>query len=190
MNREKFDGVKPLALGIDKGIKLRRDSDTGAWVALLCLMVFAAVFIVYTTQYLPDPVATNFGGENRAHAWMSRHDYLLFMLAFTVGLSTFVSFCVSALPRKFPQWTNVPNRDYWLAPARREESLRYLSAHGKRLGCLIVMMMLGMHYVILKANHIQPPMLPLSIFTSVIFGFSLALVWWIARLYRRFPKKD
>jgi hypothetical protein len=27
-----------------------------------------------------------------------------------------------------------------------------LSAHGKRLGCLIIMMMLGMHYVILKAN--------------------------------------
>ena len=159
-------------------------------VTLICLTVFAAVFIIYTTRYLPDSVATSFGGDNRAHAWMSRNDYLLFMLSFTVGLSMFVSFCIGALPRKFPRWTNVPNRDYWLAAERREESLRYLSAHGKRLGCLIVMMMLGMHYIILKANHVQPPTLPVSTFSSVLFGFVLALIWWIVRLYRRFPKKD
>jgi hypothetical protein len=83
----------------------------------------------------------------------------------------------------------LPNRDYWLSATRREESLQYLNAHGKRLGCLIVMMMLGMHYVILKANHMRPPMLPLSTFTPILVGFSLALVWWIVRLYRRFPKQ-
>jgi len=121
---------------------------------------------------------------------MSRAGYLLFMLAFLIGVSALVSFAVGTLPRKFPQWTNLPNRDYWLAPARREESLRYLSAHGKRLGCLIVMMMLGMHYVILKANHMQPPALPVSTFSAILFGFALALIWWIVRLYRRFPKKN
>jgi len=111
-------------------------------------------------------------------------------LSFIVGVSAFVSFVVGTLPRKFPQWTNVPNRDYWLAPECREESLRYLSAHGKRLVCLIVMMMLGMHYVIIKANQLQPPMLPVATFSSVLIGFVLALVWWIVRLYRRFPKQD
>lgn len=169
---------------------MQRDNSDGALIALVCLMVFAVVFIIYTTRYLPDSVATSFGGDNRAHAWMSRSDYLLFMLSFTVGLSAFVSFCVGTLPRKFPQWTNVPNRDYWLAAERREESLRYLSAHGKRLGCLIVMMMLAMHYVILKANHARPPTLPLPIFTSILISFALALVWWVVRLYRRFPKKE
>ncbi len=107
-----------------------------------------------------------------------------------IGISSFVSLAVGTLPRKFPQWTNVPNRDYWLSVERRDESLKYLNAHGKRLGCLIVMMMLGMHYVILKANHMQPPTLPVSTFSSVLFGFVLALIWWIVRLYRRFPKKD
>ncbi len=82
----------------------------------------------------------------------------------------------------------MPNRDYWLAAERCEESLRYLNAHGKRLACLIVMMMLGMHYVILKANHMQPPTLPLATFSPILVGFAVALVWWIIRLYRRFPK--
>ncbi len=167
---------------------MRRDSSAGALVALIFLTVFAVVFVIYTTRYLPDTVATHFGANSQANGWMSRDFYLLFILSFMIGISCFVSFVVGTLPRKFPQWTNVPNRDYWLSAERREESLRYLNAHGKRLACLIVMMMLGMHYVILKANHMRPPMLPLSTFSPILVGFSVALVWWIIRLYRRFPK--
>jgi hypothetical protein len=167
---------------------ISKDSDAGALVALICLNVFAAVFIVYTGRYLPETIATHFGADNRANGWMSRNGYLLFVLCFTVGVSTLVSFVVSTLPRKFPQWTNVPNRDYWLSDERRAESVRFLSAHGKRLACLMVMMMLGMHYTILLANHMRPPMLPVAIFSSVLIGFALALLWWVVRLYRRFPK--
>ena len=169
---------------------MRRDDGAGALTSLICLAVFAVVFIIYTTRYLPDPVATHFGAGNQANGWMSRDGYLLFMLAFLCGVSAFVSFAVGTLPRKFPHWTNVPNRDYWLAPAQRDESLSYLSAHGKRLGCLIVMMMLGMHYVILRANAVRPPTLPMPAFSAVLFGFALALIWWIVRLYRRFPKMN
>ncbi|MGZ8478874.1 MAG: DUF1648 domain-containing protein [Candidatus Binatia bacterium] len=176
--------------GTSEKMSMRREDGAGALVSLICLTVFAVVFIIYTTRYLPDSVATHFAVDNQANGWMSRNGYLLFMLAFLIGISALVSFAVGTLPRKFPHWTNLPNRDYWLAPARREESLRYLSAHGKRLSCLIVMMMLGMHYVILKANHMQPPALPVSTFSAILFGFALALVWWIVRLYRRFPKKN
>ena len=169
---------------------MQRDSSAGALVVLICLTVFAVAFVIYTTGYLPETVATHFGAGNQANGWMSRNSYLFFTLSFMIGVSTFVSFCVGTLPRKFPQWTNLPNRDYWLAAERRDESLAFLSAHGKRLGCLIVMMMLGMHYIILKANHVQPPTLPVSAFSSVLFGFVLALIWWIVRLYRRFPKQN
>ena len=162
--------------------------DSRALVTLICLNVFAVVFIVYTAQYLPDKVATHFGTNNHADGWMSRSGYLLFLLCFMISTSAFVSFLVGTLPRKFPQWTNIPNRDHWLAPERRDESVRFLSTHGKRLGSLIVMMMLGMHYSILLANHMRPPMLPASTFTSILLGFALALIWWIVRLYRRFPK--
>ena len=169
---------------------MTRESSGGALVALICLTVFAAVFIIYTAQYLPDTVATHFGANSRANGWMTREGYLLFTLGFLIGVPAFVSFVVGVLPRKYPQWTNLPNRDYWLSDERREESLGFLSAHGNRLGCLIVMMMLGMHYTIILANHMRPPTLPASSFSSILIGFSLALVWWIVRLYRRFPRND
>ena len=166
-----------------------KDKAAGPLVTLICLIVFAAVFVIYTTSYLPDSVATHFSGDNHADGWMSRNGYLLFVLAFSIGVPTLLSLGISTLPRKFPQWTNVPNRDYWLAPLRRDESVQFLSAHGKRLGCLIVMLMLGMHYTVLLANSMQPPRLPVSTFSAVLFGFVLSLIWWIVRLYRRFSKK-
>jgi len=165
-----------------------KDANAGALVCLICLGVFALVFVIYTTQYLPDIVATHFGSDNRANGWMTRMGYLTFMSGFLIGVPAFVSFVVAVIPRKYPQWTNVPNRDYWLTAERREESLIFLSAHGMRLGCLIVMMMLGMHYTILLANHTQPPALPVPVFSSLLIGFALALLWWTVRLYRRFPK--
>ena len=165
-----------------------KGSDAAAWVSFICLAAFAIVFVVYTGSYLPDIVATHFGVDGEANGWMTRGGYLLFMLSFMLGVSSFVSLVVGMLPRKFPQWTNVPNRQYWLAAERCEESLNFLSAHGKRLGCLILMMMLGMHYTVLIANHLRPPTLPASTFSSIIIGFALALVWWIVRLYRRFAK--
>jgi len=165
-----------------------KDSNAGALVALICLTVFGAVFIIYTTRYLPETVGTHFGTDHRADGWMTRNGYLAFILAFLIGVPGLVSFLVGALPRKYPQWTNVPNRDYWLAAVRREESLLFLSTHGMRLACLIVMMMLGIHYTILVANHLNPPALPLRIFSSILIGFALSLVWWIVRLYRRFAR--
>src|SRR5262245_34491681 len=169
---------------------MQRDDPGGALVALVCLTVFGAVLVIYTTRYLPETVATHFGGHHQANGWMSRNGYLLFILSFMIGVSAFVSFAVGTLPQKFPQWTNLPNRAYWLAPGRREESLRYLSAHGKRLGCLIIMMMLGMHYTIFIANQARPPALPVSTFSTIMISFALALIWWIVRLYRRFPKES
>jgi uncharacterized membrane protein len=162
--------------------------DARSFLILICLIVFAGVFIVYTSQILPDRVATHFGAGHEADGWMSRAGYVSFMLAFTLGIAGLLVFATSVLPARFPQWTNVPNRDYWLAPQRRDESLRYLAAHGRRLAYLVVMMMLGMHYTILIANQTQPPGLPGSIFTSILFSFVLALLWWIVRLYRRFHR--
>jgi TRAP-type C4-dicarboxylate transport system permease small subunit len=167
---------------------MRAGTESGAAATLTCLMVFAVVFIVYTTQYLPATVATHFGADHKADGWMSRTGYLLFMLSFTIGVSLFVTLAVGTFPRKFPRWTNLPNRDYWLAAPRREESLVFLSAHGKRLGCLIVLLMVGMHYAILVAHRTQPPTLPLSDFTAIMISFVIALTWWLVRMYRRFPK--
>lgn len=163
-------------------------SDPRAFALLICLLAFAAVFIVYTSQVLPDRVATHFGADQEANGWMSRAGYVAFMLLFTAGIASLIAIMTGPFAARFPQWINVPHRDYWFEPRRRAESLVYLAAHGRRLAYLVVMMMLGMHYTVLLANQARPPRLPGPVFTSILFSFALALAWWIVRLYRRFHK--
>src|SRR4029077_16347124 len=107
----------------------RQDNAAGPLVTLVCLTVFAVVFVIYTTGYLPDRVATHFSGDNQADGGMSRDGYLFFVLAFLIGAPLLLSLGIGTLTGKFPQWTNVPYRDYWLAPLRRDASLQFLSAH-------------------------------------------------------------
>ncbi|MGZ8466015.1 MAG: DUF1648 domain-containing protein [Candidatus Binatia bacterium] len=62
--------------GTSEKMSVRREDGAGALVSLICLTVFAVVFIIYTTRYLPDSVATHFAGDNQANGWMSRNGYL------------------------------------------------------------------------------------------------------------------
>ena len=87
---------------------MNNNSNSGALIALICLTVFGVTFIIYTTRYLPETVATHFSAGRHADGWMTRNEYLAFMLAFLIGVPGLVSFVIGALPRKYPQWTNVP----------------------------------------------------------------------------------
>lgn len=175
-------------MGINSENELRRGNSQGALVALICLMAFAATFVLYTASYLPDIVATHFGADGRANGWITRTVYVGFTLAFLIGLPVVLSVLVGRLPSRRPNWTNIPNREYWLSPARREESLGFLAAQGHRLGCLIVMLTMGLHYLILVANQRSPQVLPMSNFLSMLGAFLILLLLWVVRLYRRFPK--
>src|SRR4051812_28869150 len=137
-------------------------------------MVFSVVFIVYTGSYLPDQVATHFDLHNQADGWMARSDYLILTLLSTTVVPTIVSLAIALLPRKFPHLANIPNRDYWLTGERREQSAQYLTSHGCRLGCMVIVMMTGLHYALLLANSSRPPALPHSFIFLLLGGFVLA----------------
>jgi uncharacterized membrane protein len=157
-------------------------------VTVLCLMVFAVVFIPYTGAYLPDQVATHFDLHNQPDGWMARSDYLILALLSITIVPALISLVIALLPHKFPHLLNIPNRDYWLSLERREQSAHYLASHGCRLGCMVIMMMTGLHYALLVANSSRPAALPHAFIFLLLGGFLLALVIWVVALYRRFPR--
>jgi serine/threonine-protein kinase len=155
---------------------------------LAVLIALAALLIALTTDRLPERVATHFGFDNAANAWMSRDVYQLFMLAFAVFFPLLIVGLVAGLPRLFPNQVNIPNKSYWLAPERRAESLEFLSAHGFRLGWLIVALSASLHLVILRANALVPPKLPGTAFVTVLAATLVGIAAWIFALYARFRK--
>ncbi len=163
--------------------------NSRAFISFVFIAFLALLYVVATAAQLPEALATHFGPSGRADGWMTRDGYLLFTICFLLGLPLLVSFFIGFLPQRWPNLTNIPHRDYWLAPERREESVRYLAAHGWWLGCLMVMLVASMHYAIIEANRNQPPTLSLIVFLPMIGGFIAGMLVWVVTLYRRFRKE-
>lgn len=171
-----------------KKIQVYSSARARSLVTLICLMVFSVTFVIYTSYYLPSHVATHFNLDNEPDGWMTRNAYLLLMLTLLISIPSIVSVSISLLSEKFPHLINLPNRDYWLARPRQNESLDFVATHGHRLGRLVTVLMTGLHYVVLVANRAEPPALPQSWFMAILLGFVFALGMWVMALYRRFSK--
>ncbi len=151
-------------------------------------VLLAAVFIWSTADQLPAIIATHFDAGNKPNGWMSHMGYRQYILGFLVGLPTLSMFLAGGLPKLMPLRVNVPNREYWLSPERREASLNFLFAHGCRLGCLMAFEIAGVHYMTLEAHRSIPPQLSMQVFLPMVAIFFLGIIAWIGTLYWRFRK--
>ena len=155
---------------------------------LLALALIGTLFVLFTVKQLPEQVASHFGGDDDPDGWMTRNSYVAWILSFLLVYPVSIGFLIGFLPRVRPEWVNFPNRDYWLAAERREESLAFLSAHGYWFGCLLLVLVMGIHGAIVVANHSDPPELPMWIFVPLVAGFIAGFIIWLAVILRRFRK--
>jgi Protein of unknown function (DUF1648) len=155
-------------------------------VLFATLVIASSAYIVGTAGQLPPHVAMHFGVTGQPNGVMSRESYLLFILGFAVLLPLFIVASIAGLPLFTKRGVKLPNRDYWLAPPRRDETLAAVGAFGGLLGCLLTVFAAALHYIILEANASVPPQLPAPQFYSVLGGFFAAILSWQALFYLRF----
>jgi hypothetical protein len=117
---------------------------------------------------------------------MTRAQHLKFMIGVGVGTPVFIV-AVFALVAKMKGWgLNIPNKAYWLAPERQEETGRYLFRHGIWLACLMVVFHAGLFESVVIANSHTPAFLPSAHVAWLTGGFIALLVVWITVLLIRF----
>ena len=150
------------------------------------LVIASSAYIVGTIGQLPPRVAMHFGGAGQANGSMPRDGYLLFILGFATLFPLFIVASIAGLPLITKRGVKLPNRDYWLAPLRRGETLASVGAFGGWLGCLLTVSAAALHYTILEANTSVPPQLPAPLFWSVLGGFFAAILSWQGLFYLRF----
>lgn len=116
-------------------------------LSLTLLGVFTVLGLVQQALYWPhwpERVATHFGPSGQADGWMSRGPAAAFQTVLQVLFPWFfvaIGQWVGKLPNAM---INVPHKEYWLAPERRQESLRWMAgmltwvavATSLFLGCL------------------------------------------------------
>jgi len=160
-----------------------------ARLLFILLLITATILIGATSGQLPAQVASHFGAGGVPTGWMSRNDYRLVILAVAVVLPVVVVLGSTLLPRFKDARINIPNRDHWLAPARREATFRYLASHAYWLGSLLVVFIAAIHLLLLDANATQPPRLSSPLLFTLLVLFMVALAVWIATMAMHFRNR-
>ncbi len=160
------------------------------WFIFGCLLILATIFILFTSQALPERLASHFTASGRPNGFMPRSGYVLFMLGFGVGLPLMMTILQAFTIRNSPNRINLPNRAYWLAPERREETIAFLVNHMVWFGSLLVIFLCFVHWLVVVANSVQPPHLsPVAIITGLVV-FIGSTIAWTSALFARFQRRS
>jgi len=143
-------------------------------ILFLILAMLSLVQAAYYYPQLPGLVATHFAASGRPNGWMPREHFFQYQVVFALGFAAFffsLAFVSSILPAA---WINVPHKDYWLAPARREATRQQIAGMILAAGCGALTFFLFLHQRICRANLDDPRRLTPA--AGVIFGISLLLI--------------
>lgn len=158
---------------------------------LLGMLYFTFLgLLVWSSGRLPERVASHFNQAGDPDAWMNRGSHLKFMIVFGTAFPMSILLICYLLRFLPPDLINIPHRDYWMAPARRRETLQHLLAHSLWFSCLGVIFMTGVHFLVWHANARQPPRLSVGWMLAVTAVLIIGLLWWIVALllhFRRMP---
>lgn len=163
---------------------------------LLPLLVLAVVMlglvtdVLLTSDQLPARPATHFGADGQANGWMTRDGHVRFMLGIGLGVPLSILLVIAIVSRLRGAGLNIPNRQYWLAPERRVQTLAFVQRQMVWFACLLVLFFVMIHHLILRANAHDPAMLtpsglwiPIGLFLVAIGGWTIAFI----RPFRRTP---
>lgn len=136
---------------------------------------------IWAVGQLPDTMAVHYGPSGTPDRFSSPTEFATVMMI--CGGAIFLLFALSAvfLPR-FPEGSiNIPNRDYWLAPDRRGNSLASFSNLFLLYGAVTLLFLLFVLRAVVNANLIdihQPVSItwPLILFGSASIAFLFLIV--------------
>jgi len=157
-------------------------------IVLALLVVAFAVDLYLSTPQIPGEMATHFDASGHPDGWMTRSGHLGFMMCIGLGTPLLLAGLCYFIRNIPSSAINIPHRDYWLAPERRDETDRRLIAHLLWLPCLMILFFAAVHHLILAANTSVPPHLPSSGMIAAIGGILAGLAIWVIALYRMFAK--
>jgi uncharacterized membrane protein len=144
--------------------------------------------IVLSARWLPAQVAWHFDLSGAPGGFAPRTVYLAVMLVLTVGVPLFVRYSLVAWVRARLDSLPIPNRDYWLAAERREDTLAYLVRQTAWIAATFALFFVLCHMFDLRANRFAPPRQTPLEFLSFIAIVAAACLSWLVRFAGRFRK--
>ena len=135
----------------------------------------------------PDVMASHFNVQGNPDNFVPKLEFFGFQ-AKTVAVVLIAGLVIQILTLMMPaQWINMPNREYWLAPERRQDTLDRIGSFGAALFTIVLIVVQAGFELSVSANLQKPIVFAAQLMVPMIIGFfvlSLALLFWLARSFR------
>ena len=154
---------------------------------LFFAIVFAAVVQAgHDFPLLPNRLASHFDAAGIPNGWMDKSQFFIVYAVMLVP-ALIVEFWVPRnLANKSAGNLRLPNKEYWLAPERRAQTLAYFDSFFAWYGCAILFAEVFAMGLAMRANFDARPQLPSAPIVSLIAGFVLFNVLAVIVMFRRF----
>ena len=155
-------------------------------VSTIILAILLLVFIgqtVYFYPQLPETIASHFDAGGQANGFMSKFGFIVFeVILLSILLAIFLS--AAKLLTKMPDsMINLPNKDFWLAPERRERTLAVFGDFFAWLSVALTAMFIAVNYLVLNANLMEKDPNPRQFW--IVLGLFFASVAVLIFVYLR-----
>ena len=159
--------------------------------AVFVFLVFVGFFQARKfAATMPPVLATHFGTSGAPNGWQTQSQFFvleLTLLGVCLLLSFGIPWLIGALPLSL---VNVPNKEYWLAPERREETLAFFKAQFAWFGCGFLAFLLVVNQLVFAANQTSHRKLNGPEIATALVAFLAFVGIWTVRLVVHFSSPE
>jgi uncharacterized membrane protein len=153
--------------------------------------LLAAVGLLYFSflyPQLPDPMASHFNASGAVTAWMPKSAFFILIPVIALAASVPVFLVPRSMANLPNDKINLANKEYWLAPERRAETIQYLGIQMGWLGCALLTLLLCGLYNAVAANLRPDHNFDSGSFYIALGAFFAFIIFWLVRLLLHFAR--
>jgi len=134
---------------------------------------------LYYWPLMPGRMASHFDGMGNPNGWQSRSGFFGFSTAMLVFVVLFNSVFPALLHRIPDMLLNIPNKDIWLAPDRRAETLSVVRSRMALFGNALLAFFITTFQLVFQANLTDARRLSSGMWFLLAAYLVFVLVWTI-----------
>ena len=159
-----------------------------AWWAWAVVGAAYVAGVAWSAAVLPDRVASHFGPGGAPDSWSTRTGMVVFWIVLGVAMLGGLPALGLLAARGDGTTLNLPHKDYWLAPERRELLRRSLLADMLVLTALTGALLVGLMVLTTRINVRGSEHFSTGVFVLILGPYLVGIVVWVVALLRRYRR--
>ncbi len=155
---------------------------------MVLIVIAALIQLVYYYPQLPTVVASHFNSAGIPNGWQPKGAFfsiycgvILLMIIIFPGTAFFLDRIPDSL-------INLPRKEYWLAPERREETFSFINRQMLTYGNATLIFLVAVFHLAIKANLTTQKQLPSTSMLLMLGAYLLFSLLWTVRFILKFKK--